>query len=161
MDTKLLFDFTETDPLYEIVMKTAVDHIRNPDKGSEFEDKTKQIRGLPDSQLLGIIKENEYDVLIGYESDGIRGYFAYQKQENDLHVFRVYTAENYRRQPRIVLQLAEEFLSFARRQEIDRVRIGAGNHKTVNTLIRILSRREEQLGIKVDTKENWIKLIYS
>ena len=159
METTTFFDIPKEDTLYEKVKGFVLDKIRNPDPSSEFERKTKYVRDRPDYELLTILQAIGYDVLLGYEDGEICGSFAFQKHEDSLHVFSMYTDGKYRGQPRVIMQLVEEFLKYARRKKVNRVRVGAGNNPSANKLINILAKREKELGIKVDQETCWIDLL--
>lgn len=157
LETKAFFEMSKEDSMYAKIKELALDRVRSPDPGSIFDRQTREIRGLPDSELLGIFKANGYDALVGYNQE-VCGYIAFQRHGDDLHIFAINVEEKYRGSP-VIMQLTKDFLDYARRKNAKRIRLSGGGSEKSKKLVHILAREEEKLHIKVDEESCWIDLL--
>ncbi|MCK4520943.1 MAG: hypothetical protein KAU20_00075 [Nanoarchaeota archaeon] len=160
MKTGLFFDVPKEDPMYSKFEKHVLYWSRNPDKGSEFDKKTKDsnLEKISDSEFLRWLKSNNYDIFLGYDKE-VYGHFAFEKQNDELHIFSFFRDKKYKGKG-VFMQIAYDFLDNAiRREGISKVRISKGENEKAKKLLRIYSRKEEDLGIKVDIENGWIDLL--
>ncbi|MEK6952853.1 MAG: hypothetical protein AABX29_07600 [Nanoarchaeota archaeon] len=156
MQTGTFFSIDEKYGIYATIRDYVLNWTRNPDIGSEFGERTKELRKLPDSELLMILKGMNYDMFLGYD-DRVIGHLAFQRHDDGLHVFSVSTANEYRSNPRMVMYLVGCFLEYLKNSNERRFRLSAGNNRSMRTLLRILSRCEDRLGIKVG-ENYWVEV---
>jgi len=156
MQTRTFFSIEETDERYPTIRDYVLDWTRNPDIGSEFDERTRELRKLPDSELLMILRGMNYDVFLGYE-DKVVGHLAFQRRDDGLHVFSVSTASEYRSNYGMVMDLFSCFLKYLKSSDEKEFRLSAGNNRSMRTLLRILARCEDGFGIHIG--ENcWVEL---
>ena len=156
MQTKMFFSIGETDERYPTIRDYVLNWTRNPDIGSEFDQRTKELRKLPDSELLMILKGMNYDMFLGYE-DRVVGHLAFERHDDGLHVFSVSTTSEYRSKPLVVRGLVSAFLNYLRATKEKNFRLSAGNNRSMKTLLRILSKCEEELSVKV-LEDYWVEV---
>ena len=155
MKTRIFFDILEEDPLYGKTIDYLLARIRNPDPGSEFEKRTEGIRHLSDSELLQILREQDYDAMIAYDGKEICGYVAFQKHEDGLHVFSFYVDEEYRGKLILIKHLIEAFLEYRQREDA-RVKMSSGNNKQTKSLVNFLALKSKKYRICVNRETCWI-----
>ncbi len=159
MQTAFFFDIKPGDQIYTPSRIYALKHARNPDPGSKFDLLTRPIRELPDEQLIGVLESEHYDMFLGYEYPGIYGHFAFTEQEDGLHVFSVFTNEEYRQKQLILWGLTTSYLEGARKiKKARRTRLSGGGDENIKILLKLLSRKEKKFGIKVDLDTCWVEL---
>ncbi|MBI2499006.1 hypothetical protein HYV88_02070 [Candidatus Woesearchaeota archaeon] len=156
MQTRTFFSIEETDERYPTIRYYVLNWARNPDIGSEFDERTKELRKLPDSELLRILRGMNYDMFLGYE-DNVIGHLALQRHNDGLHIFSVSTASEYRSNPRAVMDLVSYFLEYLKNSDERRFRLSAGNNRSMKTLLRILARCEDMLGIHIG-ENYWVEV---
>lgn len=156
MQTKTFFSIEETDERYPTIRDYVLNWTRSPDIGSEFDERTKELRKLPDSELLRILRGMNYDMFLGYE-DRVVGHLAFQRHDDGLHVFSVFTTSECRSKPLVVMGLVSAFLKYLRETKEKNLRLSAGNNRSMKTLLKILSKCEEELGVKV-LEDCWVEV---
>ncbi len=145
-----------------------------PDEGSEFEKKLGIIKHLFKvpiinkfiiSKGLEHLQKQGYDALLLQLKEEVIGHTAYQIHNNDnsLHIFSVEINPNYRGQD-LAKYMIINVLNEARYKKIEDVRLGAGNHPTINYIYEyLIKKKSEELGIFKSNKnneKNWLKIEY-
>lgn len=159
MDFRIFSQIPEEDACYTSSREYALHCAHNPDPGSKFDERTKALRGLSDSELLAAMKADGYDMVLGYERDEICGHFAFQRQEDSLHVFSMMLRKGYGG-GRNLWYLVNGFLEQIRtNEEKRRIRISEGGSEKIKSLLHILKIKEKKLRIKVDLENYWIEMV--
>ena len=151
LETKFLFKNNLTD---EESINYILERIKNPDKGSEFEQKMSDVISLPKEkikEMLPIFKEMGYDVLIGYENKKIIGSLAYQKHENTWKIFQYYIKPE-KRGNGYAHKLTDIILENAKIEGISIVQPGKGGDDSMKRIIDY----QKNKGFKTDLKEHYI-----
>jgi hypothetical protein len=137
--------------------------IRNPDKGSEFDIKTREIRDkIPDNtQLIKTLAQGGYDIMLGYDKGSLIGHMAFQEHNEDQtswKMFHLYLKPEFRGKA-YPIPLSKEFIIKAKENGIYRVRLGAGGHPIMAKIIdRIQKKYGKELGIESDIKSHWVTI---
>ena len=156
MDIIDFFSMPENHPLYSEIKRTLIHRGKHPDIGSEFDSRTWAYRRLPDSNFLDALKRDGYGVLIQYEESNFCGYFAYQMRNDDACVFEIAMEDIIQKSK--ILDLAKKCFDYARQNDIRRIQIGARKEEKTDKLLKILKKREKELGVLI-LKNNWIRVI--
>lgn len=159
MQTAFLFDIQPGNQIYTISRRYALDWARNPDPGSDFGRLTQEIRRLGNDELIGALRSQRYDMFLGYAYPNIYGHFALQEHDDGLHVFSVFTNKEHRQKSLILWELTTSYLKGAREmKKASRTRLSGGGDEKIEKLLKLLSRKEEKFGIKLDTETCWVEL---
>ncbi len=137
LDTPLVFSALGAGhPLYPHLETHFLRWARNPDESSEFDLTTRDIRHLPDDELLTALLERGYDALI-FRAGGIPcGHAAFQRHPGWLKMFSLYIAEQHRGRG-FGFPAARCFIQFAHDEPgIEMANFGAGGHPAVVRLWR-------------------------
>lgn len=159
MEMRTFFEIPGDDCRYNLSRNYVLQRVRNPDPGSEFDNKTREIMGHPDSEVIDALEAGGYDMMLGYEGNEICGHLAFQRHEDGLHVFSVALDKAYG-DGRNLWNLTKGFLEQVRAGgEAKRVRISKGGNKHMEILLGLLKKKEGKLGIRVDTENYWVELV--
>lgn len=105
--------------------------IKNPDKGSVFEKKTRWIRWLPGWMLIWLMMRQKYDGLLFYEGDQFIGHIFYQKHSHDWRGFSIRTVKALEGRG-YAQKMIVEFLKLAwMESHLKGVKIGAGGNPAI------------------------------
>jgi len=159
IETKLFFEDNiwnkENEGLAENYL---VQRIKEADSESEFGIKMKDLIKAPYEiiiQSIGLFKEQNYEIMLGYLNGNIFGHMAYQQHEDGWHVFQCYVEPSLRNKG-YAHKLSEEILKHAREKQTDKIRFGAGGHDSMKSLLKKL---EERKDLKVNLDTHWVELV--
>ena len=150
--------------------KNAVQYLSrqlgHPEKGSIFYERLGNLKylfrlpvanGIMTRVGLAHLLKKDYDALMLSLNDEIIGHTGFQTHSDDsLHIFSIGVNPIYRLNG-LAKGMVEEILYDARREDIERIRIGGGNNMVTNKIHANFSRREKELGITA-FKGNWIEV---
>lgn len=126
---------------------------RNPDKDSEFDMKTRDIRPLPAEEFLSILEKRGYDAFMAIEDASIRmcGVIGYQKHADGWHVFSVFVQPDLRGK-KVAEKMLRRFLYRAHATPgVPGVRLSAGNSPVI---LHVLSKiASDDFGLSFTVKE--------
>ncbi len=155
IETKLFFD-NRNKETESYILKA----IKNSDINSEFYLKMKEIIILPEEVIIANFdnfKKVGYEVMLCYIENKIIGHVAYQKHENNgksnWQMFQCYIKPEYRKNGHAHV-FVEKFLKYAEKNSINSVRLGAGKHLSMKSLLKKLKKDE----FDVDLETHWINL---
>ncbi len=128
----------------------VVHWIRNPDKGSAFDRKTRLIRWLPGWFLIWLMGRLKYEGMLFYEGVDFVGHIFFQKHAKDWRAFSVFVTEHARGRG-YAQKMVAEFLTLAHEEEhLKSVMIGAGGIGEIGDAIVLhISKKaaNNQLGL--------------
>jgi len=140
----------------------------HPDDGSNFGrvlGKSKYLFRIPGINRvitpvgLWYLQRNGYDMLMLDLVEQIIGYTAFQIHKDDsLHMFSAEVLPEYQGKG-LARHMVEKILNEARKKEIQRMRIGRGNHEAANRIYNNFAERSDELRI-VAHESNWIDILH-
>lgn len=155
-------------PHTEMLLGHVVRCARNPDPNSTFDTNTRDIRALPDTELVQALLKRGYDGLIKVEGGLIIGHIFWQKDllAAGWKVFSLYTVESKRGQGHAA-NMVVNFIALAWQDPgVTAVQIGDKGNSTVQHIYqKILSgeiqMKQETPGIKTTrgVATSWISFI--
>jgi len=164
MDTAFFCELPEADSRYPLSLKYVLAWIYNPDPGSKFDVSTKGVREKlagDQDRLLVTLKDAGYDMFLGYESGVVYGHYGFQLhggERDEMHVFSMSTAGEYRNKAQLLWGLTKSFIHEGRRKA-GRIRLSEGNNEYSKSLLRALAIWQDKFGIRVDTDGCWIEYV--
>ncbi len=129
------------------VLAYAILCARHADADSEFEKLLRPYRQRSDAELLTLLLYTGYDGFIIARNRQVLGHVWYQRRNDELRVFSVWIARDYRRQLREMAILG--MIERAQRQTgIAKIRWGTEMHaKSVSWILDWLQRKHGDIGI--------------
>lgn len=149
------------------IARTYVTHLAfNPDAGSDFDLRTKELREQfkqSPKSILPYLTSLRYDVLLAYDKNNkIIGHIAYQghpdSQGTNWQAFNTYVDPSQRKRG-IGETLREQLIIKAREKGIKKIRLGKGNHGYALKKNSELKEKEKELGITVNVDSGWIEIL--
>ena len=124
--------------------------IKNPDKGSDFDKKTRWIRWLPGWILIRLMIRLKYDGLLFYEGDQFIGHIFYQRHKYDWRAFSVGVIPRFRGMG-FAQKMLVEFMKHAwAESHLRGVKIGAGGHPKILHICKKVA--DNRLGLLFSVK---------
>lgn len=159
LTTKLFFRdcLYRTDPVSKRYVTQAIR--LGTDESSEFGITTKDVRTLPDIDMLAELKKRGYDLLIGQGTETLIGHIGFQEHMNgtkDWKVFSVYVLEPYRGRG-FSIGMAKDLITRGRELSVDRIQLGTGKRKETQAIVKRLTKNHS-LGIVANPENGWINL---
>jgi len=140
--------------------------IKNAEKDSEFEKRVRNIKNLPEEEIIMYfksLKEQNYNALLGYLNEKIIGHVAYQEHRNnekrEWHAFQYYIIPKERGK-NYANYLMKQFLKIAVENNIDNIILGKkeGDPKGNAKMKALIQRIQSQTKFKVDLENHTIHL---
>lgn len=140
-----------------------LDRIRNPDPGSEFEQRTFALRSLPEKQWIPGLMKAGYRGIVSHDKGVIIGHLFYQqrREPESLHVFTVNVDPSRRRQG-IATRLIGSFLEQVVEQGMTLARLTAGGSPEMRALCTKIENEQSDLPCitRPDLGIGWVEVIH-
>ena len=141
--------------------------IAYPDEGSEFDKKIGIVKYLFRKPIIKQIatyfcmrnlRKKGYDFMLLSRENEVLGHIGFQvHKDNTLHVFSILVNKKYRGKG-LARYMGITLIEEARTRNIDRIRMGAGGHEATVRIYDYISRKEQELNVKVK-QDYWIKIM--